>query len=109
MGLLDLFRTDSSAASRKTILSQQERIAELEEAIDRLSGEMQEIHAKFQEMTQLVTFIANAQQQMALDMNVIYESVQAVSDAMQLNAQEVEDKYFTWRWNIKDDDDDLPN
>ena len=109
MGLLDMFRTDAAAASRKTMLAQQERIAELEDAVERLTHEMQEIQAKFQEATQLVAFIANAQQQMALDMNIIYESVQAVSDAMQANAEEVEGKYFTWRWNIKDDDDDLPN
>ena len=104
-----MFRIDGSDTSKKIILTQQKRIVELEDAVERLTHEMQEIQAKFQEATQLVAFIANAQQQMALDMSVIYESVQAVSDAMQANAQEVEGKYFSWRWNIKDDDDDLPN
>ncbi len=108
MGLLDMFLT-SDATLKKTILSQQKRIDELEEVVKLLTGELQELQVKFQEASQLISYIASAQQQMALDMNMIYESVTAVSTVLEANAQEADDKYFTWRWNIKDDDDDLPN
>jgi len=108
MGLLDMFLT-SDATLKKTILTQQKRIDELEEVVKLLTGEVQELQVKFQEASQLISYIANAQQQMALDMNMIYESVTAVSTVLEANAQEADDKYFTWRWNIKDDDDDLPN
>jgi predicted nucleic acid-binding Zn-ribbon protein len=108
MGLLDMFLT-SDATLKKTILTQQKRIDELEEVVKLLTGEVQELQVKFQEASQLISYIASAQQQMALDMNMIYESVTAVSTVLEANAQEADDKYFTWRWNIKDDDDDLPN
>ena len=109
MGLLDMFLPTSDVTSKKTILSQQKKIDELEEVVKLLTGEVQELQAKFQEATQLISYIANAQNQMSADMNVIYESVTAVSTILEANAQEADDKYFTWRWNIKDDDDDLPN
>ena len=109
MGLLDMFLSAEPAASRKTIIAQQEKIDELEEVVKLLSSELEDIQAKFQEATQLISYIAAAQQQMALDMNTIYESVTAVSTILEANAQESDEKYFTWRWNIADDDDDLPN
>ncbi len=109
MGLLDAFLPAKDTTSRKTILAQQKRIEELEEVVKLLSGEVQELQVKFQEATQLITYIATAQQQMAQDMNMIYESVTAVSTVLEANAKEADDKYFTWRWNINDDDDDLPN
>jgi len=110
MGLLDIFLPTSDLPTKKTLLAQQKKIEELEEVVSMLSGELHDMQEKFQEITQLVSFIANAQHQMSLDMNVIYESVNSVSSILEANAQESDDKYFTWRWNIKgDDDDDLPN
>jgi len=109
MGLLDMLLPTSESATKKTLLAQQKKIEELEEVVSMLTGELQEMQEKFQEIAQLVSFIANAQHQMSLDMNVIYESVNSVSSILEANAQESDDKYFTWRWNIKDDDDDLPN
>lgn len=110
MGLLDIFLPTNDLSTKKTLLAQQKKIEELEEVVSMLSGELHDMQEKFQEITQLVSFIANAQHQMSLDMNVIYESVNSVSSILEASAQESDDKYFTWRWNIKgDDDDDLPN
>jgi len=108
MGLLDLFLTDNSVAVKKVLSTQQAKIVELEDTIKMLKSEIQEIKERFSEMASLVTYIAAAQQQMASDMTIIYESVQEVGTALQVESQESDDKYFTWRWN-HDDDDDLPN
>ena len=109
MGLLDKFLLTGDGTSKKTLLAQQEKIDELEEVVKMLSGELEELQGKFEEATQLISFMAASQQQMALDMNTIYESVTAVSSILEANAKDADERYFTWRWNIADDDDDLPN
>lgn len=109
MGLFDKLLLTGDGTSKKTLLAQQKKIDELEEVVKMLSGEMEELQMKFQEATQLISFMASSQQQMALDMNTIYESVTAVSSILEASAKETDEKYFTWRWNIADDDDDLPN
>jgi len=105
MGLFDAFKS----ADEKKIIAQQKRIEELEEAASRTYGELQELQQKFQEAAQLISYLAGAQQQMASDMQIIYENIQAVSSVLMAEDQASDDKYFTWRWNINDDDDDLPN
>lgn len=106
MGLLDSFKL--SPADRKKIVAQEKRIDELEEALSRATGELKELNEKFQEMANLIAIVTSAQHQMSLDMNIIYENIQVVSTVLESNAQESDDRYFKWRWNV-DDDDDLPN
>jgi peptidoglycan hydrolase CwlO-like protein len=109
MGLLDFLLTDNSVAVKKVLSTQQAKIVELEDTIKRLTDEVHEFKEKFSELANLVSYIAQAQQQMASDMSIIYENIQAVAEALKIEAQDSDDKYFTWRWNHDDDDDDLPN
>ena len=106
MGFFSALKT----INQKKITAQEKRIEELEETVSRTTAELRELQQKFQEAAQLISYLAGSQQQMASDMNIIYENIQAVSSVLLAEDQASDEKYFTWRWNINgDDDDDLPN
>lgn len=100
MGIFDLFKSSSK--------SSQQRIAELEFKLKTVSEELTQTQQKVAEMSQLLSIAINAQNQMAMDMNLIYESLKSVAETIHDPAVEDDSRYFKWRWNL-DDDDDLPN
>jgi len=107
MGLLDtIFQGTSSKDS--TIRSQAKKIVDLENTTKTLEVDVADLKKRLSELADVVSFMSTAQQQMALDMGTIYENVRAVGDVLAGHADESEDKYFSWRWGLPDDDD-LPN
>ena len=109
MGLLDsLFSGDTS--QRATVRAQAKKIDELEDVVKDLSSEVKALQKKLEELTDVASYLSVSQQQLASDMGIIYENVKAIGDVLTSHAAAEEDeKYFSWRWNINDDDDDLPN
>ena len=107
MGILDTL-LDSSKKSQ-TIKAQAKQIDKLEKAVKDLSDNLEDLRAHFSELTSVVTVISANQQKLAADMEIIYESVRAVGDALTGQSAADDEKYFSWRWNTGDDDDDLFN
>lgn len=96
------------AKMSKTVASQDKRIDELEQRVASVTMELAEAQKRLQESISIIANLTQYQQAMALDMNQIYENIQDVAQALSGNAASEDEKYFSWRWNI-DDDDDLPN
>tara|TARA_S200000501_G_C20398039_1_gene557970 strand:+ start:221 stop:544 length:324 start_codon:yes stop_codon:yes gene_type:complete len=107
MGILDTLL--DSSKKKQTIQAQAKKIGELEKIVKDLSDNIEDLRAHFSELTSVVTIISTNQQKLAADMEIIYESVQAVGDALTGQAAVDDEKYFSWRWNTGDDDDDLLN
>ena len=102
MGFFEMFGIGKLSTDKKAI--------ELEQKVRRLEIELANSQSKINELSNLVSYSINAQKQLSLDMNIIYESITAVSESLQGPASSADDeRYFKWRWNTGDDDDDLPN
>lgn len=108
MGLLDSL-ISSTPSKAQTIKAQAKKIDELENTVKKLSENLEDLRAHFSELTSVVSVISTNQQKLAADMEIIYESVRAVGDALTGQSVADDEKYFSWRWNIDSDDDDLPN
>jgi len=103
MGFFEMFGIGKQSSSNKKVI-------DLEQKVRHLEIELANAHAKINELSGLVSYSINAQKQLSLDMNIIYESITAVSETLQAPASAADDdRYFKWRWNVGDDDDDLPN
>jgi hypothetical protein len=86
------------------------RIHELEKRVGQLERQLIDSGTKIHELSNLASYSINSQKQLALDMNTIYESLMAVSETLHASAPSADDeRYFKWRWNTGNDDDDLPN
>lgn len=108
MGLLDTLLYGTSSKDL-TIRSQAKKITELENVVENLVGEVDNLKHRLQELSDVISYVTTVQQQMADDMGTIYENVRAVGEALHGHSVDAEDKYFSWRWGLPDDDDDLPN
>jgi len=108
MGLLDTIFQNTSSKS-VTIRAQAKKIIELENTVQALTNNIDDLKKKISDLSDVVSYISTAQQQMALDMGTVYENVRAVGEVLAAHSDEAEDKYFSWRWGLPDDDDDLPN
>jgi hypothetical protein len=108
VGLLDtIFQGTSSKDSM--IRSQAKKIIDLEDTVKTLTVDITDLKKRLTELADVVSYLSSAQQQLAHDMGIIYENVRAVGDVLADHSEEAEDKYFSWRWGLPDDDDDLPN
>jgi len=100
--------TDVAKVSR-TVAIQNKKIDELETKVVAISGELKEAQSRLQEAIALITTVTHNQQALAADMGQIYNHIQEVAMALQGATPDEDERYFSWRWDLSDDDDDLPN
>lgn len=108
MGLLDSLISGGTSKSA-TIKAQTKKIHELEKTVQTLNNDVAELRRLVSHLNDVVQYVQTAQQQLASDMGIIYENVKAVGEILTDHSAADEEKYFSWRWNIGSDDDDLPN
>ena len=92
-----------------TIKAQAKKINELECTVQTLSSDIAELRKLVSQLNDVVQYVSATQQQLASDMGIIYENVQAVGEVLAGHSAADDEKYFSWRWNVGNDDDDLPN
>ena len=96
------------AKMSKHVAAQDKKIAGLEDRVASITMELIEAQKRLEQAVVLINSLTQYQQAMALDMSQIYENIQDVANALSGASSSDDEKYFSWRWNV-DDDDDLPN